>query len=84
MLCPDNYKPNLLDFPQKENLGFGRQIVATGRTAEFLENGKLNLPLIHVNKGSNGGYLQIVEMIKMVKLLLFSFLERKYCPTLSR
>ena len=65
VIAHDNYKPKLLDFlKERKSWFFGRQIVATGRTAEFLEEGKLNLPLIHVNKGSDGGYLQIVEMIK--------------------
>lgn len=65
VIAHDNFKPLLLDFlMEKKSWFFGRQIVATGRTADFLENGGLNLPLIHVNKGSDGGYLQIIEMIK--------------------
>ena len=74
VIAHDNYKPNLLDFlKERKSWFFGRQIVATGRTAEFLENGKLNLPLIHVNKGSNGGYLQIVEMIKNGEVAIVFF-----------
>ena len=65
VIAHDNCKPDLLDFlMERKSWFFGRQIVATGRTAEYLEGGKLNLPLIHVNKGSDGGYLQIVEMIR--------------------
>lgn len=65
VIAHDNFKPNLLDFlKEKKSWFFGREIVATGRTADFLEKGDLNLPLIHVNKGSDGGYLQIFEMIK--------------------
>ena len=29
-----------------------------------MKSGDLNLPLIHVKKGSDGGYLQIIDMIK--------------------
>lgn len=65
VIAHDNFKPNLLQFlDSKKSWFFGREIVATGRTAEFLETGDLNLPLIHVKKGSDGGYLQISEMIK--------------------
>ena len=65
VIAHDNFKPNLLEFlKEKKSWFFGREIVATGRTAEFLEAGDLNLPLLHVNKGSDGGYLQITEMIK--------------------
>jgi methylglyoxal synthase len=65
VIAHDNFKPNLLEFlKSKKSWFFGREIVATGRTADFLEEGELNLPLFHVNKGSDGGYLQITEMIK--------------------
>lgn len=64
-IAHDNFKPNLLKFlKDKKSWFFGREIVATGRTADFLEAGQLNLPLTHVRKGAEGGYLQIIEMIK--------------------
>lgn len=57
--------PNLLDFlKRKKSWFFGREIVATGKTAEFLAAGDLNLPFFHVNKGSDRGYPKIIEMIK--------------------
>ena len=65
VIAHDNFKPNLLDFlKEKKSWFFGREIVATGKTAEFIEAGGLNMPFIHVNKGCDGGYLQITEMIK--------------------
>ncbi|MGC6471238.1 MAG: methylglyoxal synthase [Flavobacteriales bacterium] len=65
VIAHDNFKPNLLKFlKDKKSWFFGREIVATGRTADFLEVGQLNLPLTHVRKGAEGGYLQIIEMIK--------------------
>ena len=37
VIAHDNYKPKLLDFlKERKSWFFGRQIVATGRTAEFL------------------------------------------------
>jgi methylglyoxal synthase len=74
VIAHDNFKPNLLEFlKDKKSWFFGREIVATGRTASFLEDGDLNLPLIHVNKGSDGGYLQIIEMIKMKEVSIVFF-----------
>ena len=65
VIAHDNFKPNLLDFlKEKKSWFFGREIVATGKTAEFLEAGDLNLSFFHVNKGSDRGYLKITEMIK--------------------
>jgi methylglyoxal synthase len=64
VIAHDNFKPQLLSFlKEKKSWFYGREIVATGRTADFLEQGELNLPLIHVQKGAEGGYLQIIDMI---------------------
>ncbi len=65
VIAHDNFKADLLQFlKEKKSWFFGREIVATGRTAVLLEEGELNLPLTHVRKGAEGGYLQIIEMIK--------------------
>lgn len=74
VIAHDNFKPALLEFlKEKKSWFFGREIVATGRTAEFLKSGDLNLPLIHVKKGSDGGYLQIIDMIKSGEVSIVFF-----------
>jgi methylglyoxal synthase len=65
VIAHDKYKQSLLDFLKKRRSWFyAKEIVATGRTADFLENGELDIPLIHVNKGCDGGYIQICKMIE--------------------
>ena len=64
VIAHDKHKKDLFSFlDQIRSWFFNREIIATGRTAEFLEKESLDIPLIHVNKGSDGGYIQITEMI---------------------
>ena len=65
VIAHDKFKKDLFIFlDQRRTWFFNREIVATGRTAEFLENENLDIPLSHVKKGSDGGYVQITKMIK--------------------
>ena len=76
VIAHDNFKPNLLEFLKvKKSWFYGREIIATGRTAEFLEKGDLNLPLIHVKRGADGGYKQITQMIEKGEIGIVFFLE---------
>lgn len=64
VIAHDKHKQELFSFlDQRRSWFFNRKIVATGRTAEFLEKENLQIPLSHVKKGSNGGYIQIKDMI---------------------
>ena len=64
VIAHDKYKKDLFSFlDQRRSWFFNREIVGTGRTAEFLEKESLDIPLTHVKKGSDGGYIQITEMI---------------------
>ena len=64
VIAHDKFKQDLFLFlSEKKSWFYGREIIATGRTADFLEKRDINLPLSHVNKGSEGGYLQITDMI---------------------
>ncbi len=76
VIAHDKFKQDLLDFLiEKKSWFYGREIFATGRTADFLEKGDLNLPLTHVKKGSEGGYLQITEMINTNDIGMVLFLR---------
>ena len=64
VIAHDKFKKELYSFLNKRRTWFfNREIVSTGRTAEFLENENLDLALTHVKKGRDGGYIQITEMI---------------------
>ena len=64
VIAHDKHKEELFSFlNQRRSWFFNREIVATGRTAEFLEKESLDIPLSHVKKGSDGGYIQITDMI---------------------
>ena len=74
VIAHDKYKPTLHSFLTERNSWFyAREIVATGRTAEFLESEGINISLTHVQKGSDGGYVQITEMVKNndIEMLFF-------------
>tara|TARA_B110000467_G_C18332334_1_gene494279 strand:- start:1045 stop:1455 length:411 start_codon:yes stop_codon:yes gene_type:complete len=89
VIAHNRFKADLLSFlKERESWFYGREIVATGRTAVFLEAGGLNLPLDHVKKGDDGGYLEIIEMIKKKDVgMVFFFrdaeIQQSYHPDIQ-
>lgn len=74
LLAHDRMKPGLSTFiREREDWLWGKSLVATGRTAEFLKQDNFKVPMIHLSPGRSGGYLEITEMIKKgeVQLVLF-------------
>lgn len=74
VMAHDRQKTNLLTFlKEREDWLWGKSLVATGRSADFLQAGNFNIPIKVVNPGKSGGYQQITEMIKTgeVKLVIF-------------
>ncbi|MEM9023895.1 MAG: methylglyoxal synthase [Bacteroidota bacterium] len=64
VIAHDRKKPTLAAFlKEREYALWGRTIVATGRTAEFLEQEDFKVPLQHLSQGRSGGYVEITEMI---------------------
>jgi len=58
-------KPTLLSFlKEREEWLFGRTLIATGRSAEFLEEGSFKIPVKHLSPGKSGGYLEITKMVE--------------------
>ncbi len=74
IIAHDRKKEVLREFiKEREKWQTGRTLVATGRTAEFMEDFKFNLNIKHLSPGRSGGYNQITEMLKNgeVKMVLF-------------
>ncbi len=74
IIAHDRKKPVLKQFlKERENWLTGRTLVATGRTAEVLEDSEFKLNIKHLSPGRSGGYNQITEMIKHGELKLVFF-----------
>jgi methylglyoxal synthase len=76
VIAHDKKKPDLVSLLKEvEEWLWQRTIVATGRTAEFLEKENFEAPVEHLSPGKSGGYNQITEMIKSGKVNIVIFLR---------
>ncbi len=74
VMAHNTKKPELVAFlKEREQFLWGRKLVATGRSAEFLEKENFTLPIKHLSQGKYGGYNQITEMVeaKNVDIVVF-------------
>jgi len=74
VIAHDAKKPELVHFLQ-EHLDWlpGVNLLATGRTAEFVESQGLKCK--HLSPGVSGGYIQITEMIERKEIDIVIFLR---------
>lgn len=74
VIAHDAKKPELAEFIQHRIDWFkGISLVATGRTAEFIES--QGIPCKHMSPGQSGGYIQITEMIDKGNVDIVIFLH---------
>ena len=74
VIAHDKMKPVLFNFLKERSAWlWGKEVVATGRTAESLEHPDIKVEVIHLKKGESGGYVEITDMIvrKEISLVLF-------------
>ncbi|MEM7104295.1 MAG: methylglyoxal synthase [Bacteroidota bacterium] len=65
VMAHNEKKAKLASFlKERERWLWGRKLIATGRSAEFLEKEKFKLPIIHLSPGKSGGYNQITDLVK--------------------
>jgi methylglyoxal synthase len=74
VIAHDAKKPELAKFIS-ERLEWlrGVNIIATGRTAEFIES--QGLPCKHMSPGQSGGYIQITQMLENGEVDIVVFLR---------
>ncbi len=76
VLAHNKKKAELKDFlKEREEWLWGRSLIATGRSAELLEEADLKVPLRHLSPGKSGGYEQITELIKSGKVDMVIFFQ---------
>ncbi len=76
VLAHDQLKPKLAAFlKEHEQWLWGKQIIATGRSAETLEEADIDLEIRHLSRGREGGYGQITEMIEKNEIDLLIFFQ---------
>jgi len=67
-------KPKLVSFlKEREDWLWGRELVATGLTADFLEKEELKVPVEHLKAGKEGGYRQLTDLVKQDEISLALF-----------
>lgn len=75
VIAHDKKKEELLDFlTEREDWLWSRELIATGRTAEYLETRKFKVPMQHLSPGKSGGYNQITAMIAEGNVAMVIFL----------
>lgn len=64
VLAHDKMKPTLVSFfKEREAWLWGRELIATGKSADAIEDEIKGIPVKHLSRGRYGGYNQITEMI---------------------
>ena len=76
VMAHNKRKEQLLEFlKEREQWLWGKTLIATGRSAEFLEQGNFKIPLKHLSPGKSGGYQEITEMIEKGEVDMVIFLR---------
>lgn len=74
VIAHNKHKVDLCEFlNNRSSWFFGKEIIATGRTADFLESNNCTVPVIHLKKGQDGGYKEITKKIESGEISLVFF-----------
>jgi methylglyoxal synthase len=74
ILAHDKMKPLMAEFiKEREEWLWGRVLVATGRSASFLEEANFKVPIQHMKPGQSGGYEEITDMVRKNEMALVLF-----------
>jgi methylglyoxal synthase len=74
IIAHDIKKPEMVQFlNDRREWIYGVNLIATGRTAEFVESQGIRVQ--HLSPGKSGGYLEITDMIKRKEVDIVIFLR---------
>ena len=74
IIAHDVKKPEMVQFlNDRKDWIFGVNLIATGRTAEYVESQGIKVQ--HLSPGKSGGYIEITEMIKRKEVDIVIFLR---------
>ncbi len=74
IIAHDKMKPKLVEFlKEKQDWLWGKELIATGLTADFVEHQDFKLPVEHVSPGREGGFKQLREKVSggEINMVLF-------------
>ncbi|MBI1268170.1 MAG: methylglyoxal synthase [Cryomorphaceae bacterium] len=64
VIAHNKMKPLMVEFlKEREDWLWGREILATGLTADFVEQEGFKVKVTHLNPGKEGGYSQLRELV---------------------
>lgn len=74
VIAHDSMKPALVSFlKEREQWLWNRKFVATGLTAEFMEQESMQLQVEHVNPGRSGGFKELEAMVNRDEIAMVLF-----------
>ncbi len=74
VIAHDKMKPTLVSFlKEREDWLWGRKLIATGLTAEFMEHESLKVQLEHVHPGREGGFRELTGKVNNGEIGLVLF-----------
>lgn len=74
VIAHDKMKPALVSFlKERQDWLWGRKLIATGLTADFVEHESLSVQVEHVNPGREGGFRELTEKVNSGEIGLVLF-----------
>jgi methylglyoxal synthase len=74
VIAHDKMKPVLVSFlKERQDWLWGRTLIATGMTAEFMEHEALKVSVEHVHPGRQGGFKELTEKVNQGEIGLVLF-----------
>ncbi|MBX7052086.1 MAG: methylglyoxal synthase [Flavobacteriales bacterium] len=74
VIAHDKMKPALVSFlKEREDWLWGRKLIATGMTAEFMEHEDIKVEVEHVHPGREGGFRELTEKVNQGEIGLVLF-----------